>query len=350
MRIAYVGIKGGTSLQRAKALERIGHEVTIIDPFSYLAPSRVMMSWVVRTGALGASLYAYPAIGEAVKRASPELVWVDHGAFLGPALIRSFRRAGVPVINYMVDNPFAQIYRMKCRHYRAALPYYDLAVQLRDTGAALAHKAGARNVYRAHHTADEIAHSPRPISDGQRSLYSSEVAFGGTWFPERGAFLAELIHHGVPLSIWGNYWKRAPEWEVLAPHWRGAALNDDDSYAAAIQSAKICIGLLSEEVEDQVTSRSFEIPALGTLLCAKRTKEHLHYFGEGEEAVFWEDATECAKACLDLLADEERRRAIAWRGRDRALRDGYFNEVVLRKILAESLSCWTRQDQAQRAK
>jgi spore maturation protein CgeB len=331
MRITFVGVNFGTSYHRAKALERLGHDVVIVNPFTYLGGAR----YLVHTGGLGANLYAYAPIRRQVEQTKPDLIWVDHGAFLGPSLIRSFRTTGAAVINYNNDNAWSPICKIKFRHYRAALPYYDLVTQARQSGIAAAYKAGARQVHLAMMSADEVAHYPRNLSDDQKKQFASEVAFIGTWLPERGPFLAELVRRGVPLSIWGARWTKAPEWKTLAPYWRGPALDDDESYAAAIQSAKICIGLVSKQMVDEYTQRSFEIPSLGGLFCAERTSMHCKLYEEGTEAVFWSCADECAKICRTLLADEPRRAAIARRGRERALRNGIFNEQEIARILCE---------------
>jgi len=335
MRIAYVGTAAGTSHQRAKALRRLGHEPLIVDPFADLAPSRWAQRWVYHTGAAGAGLYAYASIRKRIAQTKPDLIWVDHGAALGPSLIRSLRKLDVPIVDYMVDNAWSPIYRIRSRHYRASLKHYDWSVQLRERNLVAAARAGARHIILASLSADEVAHSPRELSDAQKREFGSDVAFIGTWLPERGPLLAKLLHLGIPLSIWGANWQKAPEWSRLAPYWRGPALNDADGYAAAVQSAKICLGLLSKQVGDDYTSRSLEIPALGGLFCAERTTKHRELYEEGIEAVFWDDPEECAERCFRLLRDEPLRATIARQGRQRALQNGHFNEPELARILRE---------------
>jgi hypothetical protein len=163
-------------------------------------------------------------------------------------------------------------------------------------------------------------------------VWSSEVLFLGTWFPERGPFLLELVKRGVPLTIRGTNWSKAPEWEALKPHWKGGALLGDD-YAKAIQCAKVNIGLLSMMNRDLHTTRSLEIPALGALLCAQRTSEHLAMYREGEEALFWADPEECAAMCRKALEYKGLRESIARAGHARTRRNGHYNETVLKRIL-----------------
>ena len=222
-----------------------------------------------------------------------------------------------------------------------------LLAVVRAENVAEARARGARAVMQVWRSSDEneVAHAPRKLSVEQRQRFASEMVFVGTWMPERGPFMAELIRRGVPLSIWGDRWQKAHEWPQLAPHWRGPGLDTDDDYAAAILAAKISLGLLSKGNRDLHTTRSLEIPALGGLFCAERTSEHLALYEEGREAVSWSDAAECAEQCKALLADEPRRKAIAAAGHARALRNGHYNEQVMARILEAAMGEHARPTQ-----
>lgn len=336
MRIAYIGPHRGTSLHRGRALERLGHAVTIVDPWSWLPQARWVGPWMYRTGAFGSNIFMARRLADAVKKARPDLVWVDQGEWLGPRMLRAIREgcgAAVPIVNYTVDDPFGGRDARRFAGFLRAAREYDLLAVVRAENVAEARARGARVVMQVWRSADEVAHAPRELSVEQHRRFASEVVFVGTWMPERGPIMAELIRRGVPLSIWGDRWQKAREWTQLAPHWRGLGLDTDDDYAAAILAAKINLGLLSKGNRDLHTTRSLEIPALGGLFCAERTSEHLALYEEGREAVLWSDAAECAGQCMALLADESRRKAIAAAGHARALRNGHYNEQVMARIL-----------------
>ena len=69
MRIAYVGPHRGTSLHRGRALERLGHAVTIVDPWSWLPKARWVAPWMYRTGAIGSNMLLARNVVEAVTMA-----------------------------------------------------------------------------------------------------------------------------------------------------------------------------------------------------------------------------------------------------------------------------------------
>ncbi len=154
--------------------------------------------------------------------------------------------------------------------------------------------------------------------------------------PERGPFLLRLVERGVPLRIYGDRWHLAPEYGKLRSHVVLGNLGGDD-YVKAIRGAAIAIGLLSKANKDLHTTRSFEIPATGTLFCAERTSDHLEMYEDGKEAVFFDCADECADLCLALLAQPDRISEIATAGLNRIRRNGDFNENLLTKIIEAAL-------------
>jgi len=330
--ILYLGANEGTALDRANALQRLGHRVTHVDLRELLPRT----PWVYRvTWHVGGHLLA-PWILRALPRVLGEqqfdLCHVDCGEWVTPRVIELLRRHARRVVNYNIDDPMSTRDYARFKAYRRSIPHYDLCVVVRSENVPEAERLGARDVLRVFRSADEVSHAPRAVLPADRERWQSEVLFLGTWFPERGPFLLELVRRGVPLTIRGANWSKAPEWPALRAHWKGGPLHGDE-YALALQCARVSLGLLSKGNRDLHTTRSLEIPALGGLLCAERTPEHLALYAEDEEALFWGDAAECAHVCLATLADETRRLGIAAAGHARSVANAHRNENVMRTIL-----------------
>jgi spore maturation protein CgeB len=331
--ILYLGVDSGTSRHRVNALRRLGHSLCVIDPES-LFPNRAVVGWWMhQAGGAFVARRARRLVLNAIGSREFDVAFVNGGMLVDHTLVTELKRRCGAVINYNNDDPFSRRDGGKWRIYLAALPSYDLVTVVRECNAGEARVAGAPDVLRVYMSADEVAHSPRLLTKEDEDKWGSTVAFIGTWMPERGPFLARLIERGVPLAIFGDRWHKADEWPLLQPHWRGPGLYSDDDYAKAVQCAGVCLGLLSKGNRDLSTTRSFEIPHLGGVLCAERTLEHLDLYHEDVEAVFWDSPEECAEKCRQLLSNPGWRRRIARNGRARCIENQTLNESTMANAL-----------------
>lgn len=334
MRILYIGTEatGTTSRHRADALRRLGHEVEIVNPVAVLPASRLLRALHFRTGYRLLTRKVLLEVQQRVADRRYDLAWIDSGYLVSAECVRWVKTRAPFVLNYCVDDPTGPRDPSKWSTYRHSIPEYDLCVVVREWNRGEYTALGARTVMRVMMGFDEVAHAPLPLSTEDAEKWRSDVVFVGTWMPERGPFLAELVRRGVPLAIHGLRWEKAPEWKTLEPHWRGAFASGAD-YVKAIQYAKVAIGMLSKGNRDMHTTRSTEIPYIGTVFCAERTPEHLQMFREGEEALFWSSAEECAAGCAAVLQDDARRVRIAAAARAKVKSLGLGNEAVCARIL-----------------
>jgi spore maturation protein CgeB len=336
LEILYLGNMHGTSLHRANALRRLGNRVEHIDLRELLPHTRWVDRLIWRFGGQWFTPSIFRQLNIMLSGRRFDLCHVDSGELITPRLIRCLREHAPQILNYNIDDPTGERDRARFIAYRRSLPFYDLCIVMRPQNVVEAQQLGARHVVRAYRSADEVAHAPRTLTEEDRNHWRSEVLFLGTWFPERGAFLLDLIKRGIPLTICGPNWHKAPEWPALQSHWRTDALHGEN-YAKAIQCAKINLGLLSKGNRDLHTTRSLEIPALGGLLCAERTSEHRTMYEEGKEALFWSDVEECAAMCRLALSDDDLRRRISLAGRARVMANGHYNEKMMKHILELAL-------------
>ncbi|MBW0152527.1 MAG: glycosyltransferase [Phenylobacterium sp.] len=331
MRILFIGVEGYENI--VPGLRRLGHEVQSVDPFDALPalPGQLSSRWVWKTGALGVERLVERYVLACVGSKHFDVAFILRGELLSSRLIQK-----LPVarrINFNNDHPFGSRDGNRWRLFRQALPSYDLFVAPRDVTINAAKANGARKTVKVFLWADEVQHQPIDRLSIPTHL-RSEVAFVGTWMPERGPFMLELLKRGVPLKIFGNHWNKASEYNSIKASLYSGFLSPSD-YVKAVSGSRIAVAMLSKGNEDEHTRRSNEIPALGRLLCAELTNEHLSMYQQNEEAVFWSSAEECAGQCLDLLSNPSKIEEIALRGQERCRRNGYFTEPTLERILHE---------------
>ncbi len=341
MNILYIGSSrdGSTSAHRADALRRLGHDVIAVDPYvlstlglsrpgigklhyrtGYRFVQRALTRWI-ESGAFGA--------------AGPEAVWVDSGELFGPEAVKALRRRYGPTILYNHDDVTGPRDGARFSSLKRALREFDLCVVVREPSVLEYQALGVKRVMKVWRSYDEVAHKPFALDEEIPVQFRSDVVFVGTWIKgdERDTFLAELLSRKVPLTIWGDRWHKSPAWSLLRPYWRGPSLAGRD-YIAALQGAKVCLGLLSRGNRDRHTTRTVEIPYAGALFCAERTDEHLQLYDEDREAVYWSDAQECAAKCAALLADERRRLSIRAAGACKVRSLSVGHEDICRAVLA----------------
>lgn len=342
--ILYIGDSSGgtTSRHRADALRRLGHHVVVADPYLVLH-DRLENNWLgalhFRTG----YRLLQPEVKRWIIRLLPgidcfNMVWVDNGELLGADCVRLLGESGVLTVLYNHDDPTGGRDGRRFDSLLKALPFYDLCAVVRQANALEYKALGAKLVVRILMSYDEVMHAPYQDADEIPGAFRSDVAFIGTWMRGEGRdrFLLDLVRQGIPVSIWGQRWEKSPLWGHLKAFHRGGNLSGRD-YVAAIQGAKVCLGMLSKGNRDLHTTRTMEIPYAGGVLCAERTSEHMELYEEGVEAVFWRDVDDCARQCRRLLDDDAWRESVrnAGMARVRASRRGH--EDACRTIVEAAL-------------
>lgn len=345
--ILYLGsaIPGSTSYHRSQALLRLGNRIAIKDPLKAIATESKSKLWNAvhyRSGYRFVQKKVENWVTQQVNDVPEkyDLVWVNSGELLGRKCIRLLTiQLKCPVVLYNNDDPTGSRDGGRFKSLLKALPAYDLVVVVRSETEQECRKLNVKKVLRMFMSYDEVSHQPFNCITDIPQKFRSEVAFIGTWMPNenRDEFMLKLIQDGVPLSIWGDSWQKSKYFSRLQPYWRGNAVYERE-YVAAIQGAKICIGMLSKGNRDLHTQRSLEIPFIGSLFCAERTTEHLAMYEEDKEAVFWKDAEECAAVCKRLLADEGQRERIRSAGMKRVREMKIGNEDICGKILSTILN------------
>ncbi|MFD0791979.1 glycosyltransferase [Mucilaginibacter litoreus] len=329
-----------TSSHRANALRRLGHVVKVFDideMIGNLTLSRYLEPLHFRTG----YSFLQNRVTKWTKKVvennrGADLIWVNSGDKLGPRSMRELKKIGVPIVLYNNDDPTGGRDGGRFNSLIKALPYYDLCAVMRETNVDEFKSKGAKNVMRVWMSYDEILHKPYTSHADIPHDFKTDIVFIGTWMrhEKRDEFLLELIRGGLGLSIYGDRWKKSTHFKELQPYYKGKSLSGSN-YVAAIQGAKICLGLLSKGNRDLHTQRSLEVPFAGGLLCAERTSEHLDLYEEGKDAVFWSDAKECIKVCRWLIDKDSHRKKIVYNGMQRVRSNKVGNEDVCEQILKE---------------
>ncbi|HVM99024.1 MAG TPA: glycosyltransferase [Caulobacteraceae bacterium] len=354
MKVLFLGAigEGQTSLMRLRALRRLGHEVEGVDTAAPWAGA----SWPARQAQrrLGRGP-TIDAINRAVLNAAdhfqPEMVWAEKQEHLRPETIETLRR-GATCVHFTPD-PYFHLAWKRTALMDAAIGCFDALVFCKRYEEADYAALGRPLIYMPLGYCDET-HRPLRSADPE---WACAVGFLGGWEPRRQRLLHALAEVVPYLKIRGGYWDflRDGRWTprrrlilgqlaggetfriardpLLAAAWRGGEVYADD-YARALTGARIGVGFLRQVCPDQHTTRTFEIPACGSLLLADRTDDHLGFFEEGREAEFFDGEEELIDKARFYAAHETERARVAAAGRERCEKSGYAYVERLRPVLA----------------
>jgi hypothetical protein len=327
MKVLYLGEQGGMSGYRVAALRRRGAEVVTIDPKEFLPKSHLVYKFHWETGFRFLKNHIEAELLKVVGEQRFDVVWVNKGVSISRQLLLRLKESTRAVtVSYNNDDPYGGRDGRAWATFMEAIPAYDLMVipRLANFWEAKAH--GANHVLRCFHEIDgEIQREPT-VSEEDRQELSSEILFVGTYFRGRDAQLKGLIDRGVPLTLRGNSWEKAPRWHELKPAWKPAV--HGEGYLKLLRQAKVSLCFLSRGNRDLHTTRSNEIPYAGGLLLAERTPEHQEMYVEGEEAMFFDSLEECAEKCKMLLADDALREKIRLAGQQRAIKNNHTTDAL----------------------
>lgn len=335
---------GANTLYIARAFENCGAIVRILNESSiYPAEWWSLPARLVRR-ALG-PLIRYEwnrQMREMVKEFRPDLVYLSNAGFADLSTLREIRASGIPILCFYHDVSWNR----PGDDFIDKVGMFDLVSTTRRWQEPLLWKAGARQVKIVRFAYDDWAHRPLALTLRAREPYEADISFIATCEPHRARELERLVSSAFPyrFRLWGGYWDRLGKDSPLQNYWQKRVVHEQEIpviYAAT----KIALHWVGHEPEgddpmlrlgDQHNSRTFQIPACGgALMMAQRTEEHLRFFKEDEEAVYFGDVDELKEKLAYWIdpSRDERRRAIVNAARDRCVKEDYTYVPVVAEYL-----------------
>jgi spore maturation protein CgeB len=356
MKILYLGEidPGQTALMRMRALERLSHSVLGVHtsgPWKRASWGMRQLQRRIHRGSIVEEINS--TIMSAARQFKPAVVWADKQEFLRAETVEELRKLGARTVHFTPD-PYFSLTWKRTRLMDEAMEAFDALVYCKSYEREQYEALGKPAVYMPLGYCDQV-HRPLPSDDAR---WGCAVGFLGGWEPRRERLLHGIAATGVDVKIWGGYWDflREGKWtlrqhiilrqlagkdsfrfhsdELLARAHQGGEVYQDD-YARALTGSKIGLGFLRKVCPDQHTTRSFEIPACGSLLLADRTEEHQKFFEEGKEAEFFSSGDELLDKVKFYCGNEPSRKRVADGGYKRCKEGGYAYVCRLRAAFRE---------------
>jgi spore maturation protein CgeB len=345
LRVLFLGENwlGSNARSCSESLRRLGCDVLDIDSQTFFPSLQSFASRAVARLLRPGLVREYNQhVLELARQFRPEMLLAFKGNYILPQTLREIRKQGVALYNYYPDtSAFTH-----GKWLPASLPEYDCVFYtkkfwLKDT----LQQIKIRNGCYVPHGYDPSLHRPVVTSERDRKDYRRDVSFIATHTTHKESIVTELVRlrPNLDLSIWGSGWTQRGSKE-LSKYIRGFHLLGE-SYVRAISSAKINLAIMSGRVAgasqgDEITSRSYIIPACGGFLLHERNPDVLELYKEGEEIACFGSAEELAEKIDYYLAHPEERSAIAQAGHERCV-PAYSYDNRMAEILA-----WYRESKS----
>ena len=333
LRILYVGQSAINGLDKRDALRELGVDLVSFDMDAVISREGRVWHSIARRAIVGPVVTSLnrELLASARKLSGVTHVWVDKGTLLWADTLRELRdRLGAVMVHYSNDS---LLWVNRSRHFMASVPVYDFHFTTKRFELEGLRELGARRVHLTFDAVNAERFWPRTPDARERQRFAADVTFVGRCERHYARCLRAAAGAGGHLRVWGAPWPgyaRLHRW--ARPLVAGGALWSDD-YPIALSCAKVCLGLLSKHFPETVTTRTFEIPACGSLLLAERTDDHRALFEEDAEAVYFESTDELVDKIRFYLAHDAERERIAAAGRSRFERSGYTRVNRFREIL-----------------
>lgn len=336
-RILFLGELGAgqTSLMRSRAFKRLGHSVRGVDTGEPWKSAKWLSRRAQRSLELGPAI---TEINRSVLKAAdefrPDLVWAEKQEYLSREAIEALKKSATVV--HFTPDPYFSVAWKRTRLMDEAIVSFDALVYCKCYERSDYETAGPQPIYMPLGYCDEV-HRPLLSDDGR---WSCSVGFLGGWEPRREHLLHAVASRNIVLKIWGAYWEflRDGRWTprrhiilrqlagresfrihqdpLLAEAFQSGEVYAND-YARALTGSRIGIGFLRTVCPDQHTTRTFEIPACGSMLLADRSNEHCELFEEGREAEYFSSTDELVDKAEYYSRNDSARERLASAGRRR---------------------------------
>jgi spore maturation protein CgeB len=267
---------------------------------------------------------------------NPDVLFVTRGIPIWPKTLQAIKKKDIFLISNNNDDPFG-INKSKAiwKYFVKDIPFYDLHYVFRKINVEEYKKCGANNVLVLLPYYVPEVHYPTTLTDEDTEKYSCDIVFiGHAQKDDRLLYLETLSKKGYNFRLYGWHWERLYKhypWlrdRCYSPVW-------GLEYTRVIKAAKIALVFYSKANRDTYTTRSFEIPAIGTCMLSEKTEDMTQLFIENKEAVYFSSVDEFVDRVDWLLKDDNARLSIANEALKRVKEIGASIDDRMQQVLQE---------------
>ena len=164
----------------------------------------------------------------------------------------------------------------------------------------------------------------------KKNHFKYKVVFIGSFESFRSDYINFLSNNGIRIDVFGNGWKKVKSNKYLNIHNRPLYHNE---YLDVLHNSYLVLNFFRKKNFDQTTSRTFEIPASGTLMITERSAPSINYFEENLEAIYFSSKEELLKKVKYCLNNKEYRMLIIKNAISKIKKSNYSYSNIISSVL-----------------
>lgn len=281
-------------------------------------------------------------IGNVCKE-NPDLLFIIKGEHLFPATLEKLKGIlSCPIVAYIWDDPFYtdknnfhDDYRKS--NFKDGIPWYDFIFVFDGFYIEEIKKRGGKNVRYLPLATNPRRYKEISVSGQDRNDYGYDVCFIGLPFPNRVEMLESLREYN--LGVFGDNWTKYFMLKGMKTpsYYKGKA--SGETVNKIYLSSKIVLNVHHPHSIEGLNTRTFDIPACGAFEMVDYKKNVERHFEIDKEIVAFKDINELKKKIDFYLKNEDLRKSISERGKQRILNEHTWVHraddlmTALRKVL-----------------
>ena len=263
-----------------------------------------------------------------------DVIFIVKGVTIFPKTLQLIKKkkSDIIIISWSLDDMYAK--HNNSYYYRKGLKFYDYVFTTKSYNVKELELFNAKKIiFHYQFCNDHFFNYVNPII----SEKNIDVSFIG--FPEKARFesLKFLAQSGIKVNVYGSVKWKSKKYNFNHPNFIVQPRKVDfHEYIDLVSKSKISICFLRKKNRDLHTTRSIEIPAIGTLMIAEKTSEHCRLLEEDDQAVFFSNNIELLSKIKFFLKNEKEREKIAENGKKRIndlkLSSSHFLDFFIKQI------------------
>ncbi|MFH1904707.1 MAG: glycosyltransferase [bacterium] len=289
-----------------KAIKDLGHTLISFDDRKFVFPGRLRnrLGFLQRFDLNNLNKRLVKTVCESM----PDLLLVTGGHRIFTDTVEKIKNKGIKTALWTIDPPhnFQSIIK--------SAPYYDHIFCGGSEAMELLNKAGIKKTHWLPFACDSQLHKPVKLTHEEKQKYGSDIAFIGSYYPNRGEILSRLTDFN--LAIWGPGWDRLSSNHPLRKHINCGQIKPDD-WLKIYCASKIAVIIHYQDGKVpcyQASPKVYETLACKCFALVDNQKDVKTLFKDGKHLVIFKDTDDLKDKIKYYLEHPEEREKIAEEG------------------------------------